>query len=778
MFRRARWLILLAIFLIIAGLVSLFLSQKNLLRTQKPAKSAPLPANISATAEGWTYTKSEGDRVIFRVKAKSYQQVKEPSTFLLGDLELEIHDKKDEKVDVVKTGRATFDTAEGTMFAEGQVRITMGLPKDGATRQGRIIGIESSRMSYDSKTMRVTTEERTTFQTDRGDGEAVGADYDPATRELHLHREVKLRWRGRSQPAREMQVEAGELVYKELLSQVLLFPWARLKREAMTLEGNDAVVFLNEGLIERVETRNARGSDRQPGKDMEYGAEFLKMEFTPKGEVRKIEAIDQARLSNLTAAARTTVTGDRIDLEFDPEAKESTLTRALSHGDARVESRPVERAGVAPPPTRTMTSEVIEMNMRRGGKEIDKVVTHAPGQIEFLPNRAGERKRRLSGERLYITYGPNNAIESFRAVNVTTRTETPPKEKGKPVSVAVTASRDLQADFDPRTGQMVRMEQWPDFRYEEGARKAQAERATLDQTRDIITLKTGARMSDAAGSTSADEIVLDQSTGDFAAVGNVASVRAPEEKKPSKPAPGQAAGAAAAKMDGNAGVPKDGGMLSGDEPLQARAHTMLAKDRNRKIRYEGKALLWQGASRLQADVVDIDREAGILAATGSVVSEFPDQKDAGARKKGTAGFTVIHAGEMTYSDKTKQAVYRTGVVMERTGLEVKSNEMRAWFREEQTPSGTQSKLERIFADGAVDIISRSPDRTRRGGAEHTEYYLEEDKVILTGGNPFVNDTKRGITRGALITWYSGQDRMIVDSSGSGGSVTRILKKKK
>ena len=772
MFRRARWLILLAIVLIIAGLISVFLTQQALLKTQKPAKSAPLPPNIAATAEGWTYTKSEGDKVIFRVKAKTYQQVKEPSTFLLGNLELEIHDKKDEKVDLVKTDRATFDTAEGTMFAEGQVEITMGLPKEGPPK-GHIIGIRSSRMNYDSKSMRVTTNERTTFTTDRGDGEAVGADYDPTSRELHLHADVKLHWRGLGKPERVMEVEAGELVYKELLSQVLLFPWARLKRETMNLEGNDAVVFLKDGLIERVETKNARGSDHQPGKEMEYGAAFLTMSLTPKGEITKIEAIDQARLSNLTSAARTTVTGKRIDLEFDAGNKESVLKRALANGNSRVESKPVERPGAATPPTRVMTSEVIELNMRAGGKEIDKVVTHAPGQIEFLPNKPGERKRRMNGERLYITYGANNVIQSFRAVNASTRTETPPKEKGKPVLVAVTTSRDMQADFDPQTGQMTRMEQWPDFHYEEGARKAQAEHAALDQARDIITLKAAARMSDESGSTSADEIVLDQTTGDFAATGNVASIRMPETKPEVK----QSA-KVDAKSEAKADAPKESGMLSGNEPLQARAQRMLSSDRNRSIRYEGNALLWQGASRLQGDKVLIDRGAGTLNAVGSVVSEFPDQQDDTAKKKGAPVFTVIRAAELNYSDKTKLAVYKTGVVMERTGLEVKSNEMRAWFREEKSETGTQSKLDRIFADGAVDIVSRAPDRTRRGAAEHSEYYIDEDKVILTGGNPFVNDSKRGITRGALITWYSKQDRLIVDSTGTGGSVSRILKKKK
>jgi hypothetical protein len=48
-------------------------------------------------------------------------------------------------------------------------------------------------------------------------------------------------------------------------------------------------------------------------------------------------------------------------------------------------------------------------------------------------------------------------------------------------------------------------------------------------------------------------------------------------------------------------------------------------------------------------------------------------------------------------------------------------------------------------------------------------------MLLNGGNPLVADKKRGTTRAAEITWLVGEDRLIVDNTGSGPAVSRILK---
>ena len=49
------------------------------------------------------------------------------------------------------------------------------------------------------------------------------------------------------------------------------------------------------------------------------------------------------------------------------------------------------------------------------------------------------------------------------------------------------------------------------------------------------------------------------------------------------------------------------------------------KDNNLDIRYEGDAVLWQGADRLEAETVEIDRDNNLLKAHGHVLSQLLDK---------------------------------------------------------------------------------------------------------------------------------------------------------
>ena len=83
--------------------------------------------------------------------------------------------------------------------------------------------------------------------------------------------------------------------------------------------------------------------------------------------------------------------------------------------------------------------------------------------------------------------------------------------------------------FDPKTNQLTRMEQWDDFSYESGDRKARADRGILEQVENRITLDKHARMWDSTGNTIADRIVLDEKSGNFTAEGHVNTSRLPDQ---------------------------------------------------------------------------------------------------------------------------------------------------------------------------------------------------------------------------------------------------------
>ncbi len=120
-------------------------------------------------------------------------------------------------------------------------------------------------------------------------------------------------------------------------------------------------------------------------------------------------------------------------------------------------------------------------------------------------------------------------------------------------------------------------------------------------------------------------------------------------------------------------------MLSEDEPLHARAKKMISNDNNLDIRYEGDAVLWQGADRLEADTVEIDRDNNLLKAHGHVLSQLLDKtKDDSASKGGKPRrsqrlpaanaatkpplrvFTIVKAPDLDYNDDTRVAHYSGG----------------------------------------------------------------------------------------------------------------------
>jgi lipopolysaccharide export system protein LptA len=459
-------------------------------------------------------------------------------------------------------------------------------------------------------------------------------------------------------------------------------------------------------------------------------------------------------------------------MSFTIDKKESILNHVSAMGHGVVNSQPIAVPGKEIGESHTLRSDNLEMKMRPGGHEMESVVTHAPGTLEFLPNLPSQHHRTLNGNNMVIAYGAQNRIENFRATDVKTLTDPTADEKKRNRVTSTTASRDLVARFDPKTSKLSTMEQSGAFVYQEGDRNAHAAKATLDN--DVIVLDTGARMWDASGSTSADRIRMDQRTGDFTADGNVNSSRMPDQDPK-----------------------KNSQMLSGDQPLQAQAHHMVSTDRNRKLHYEGSVIMWQGANRLTADKVDLDRtttgKRGLIA-DGHVVNNLwetpkddsksgkPDAKAApkaevaktdSTNKKTGPVLTVVKAPHLVYTDDNRLAYYTGGVDLTRPAMHVTGKELRAFLAD----SGADSRLEKAFVDGDAVIVDTEKGRTRTATADHGEFYTDENKVFLKSDKPkvaklvIVSPRSTGsMMEGPQLTYYANDGRLL----GSGATNQQVM----
>jgi len=774
--RLSRWLILAALLAIVGFVGQTYVKRQQALARDTPAAPPPLETGIDGRASDWVYTQSDGEHPRVTVRAKSFRQVKAPSVMELDGVELQLFHKDGDQFDLVRSARAQFDIAAKSLYSDGDVDITMGMPaggkpagkpqlakvgqpaRDDQAAQdesgGRIVKIHTSGVRFASDTGKASTTREAKFEFEQGRGSAEGVDYDPVSRELHLRSKVALHWKGKGRRPKPMLIEAGEAYYREAESKVILLPWSKLTRDSLRMEGAAAVVTLDHGNIKEALSQAAHGVEDDPGRKVEFAADALLLWFGDGMAIREIKGQQNAKLVSTASAMRTTVTGQLIDLEFDPAAEESTLKHALAMKQAVAEAQPLPRPGELLAETRVLRSEVIHLNMRPGGREIETVETDGAGTVDFLPNRAEQPKRSIKGDRIWMTYGPENRIQTFRSIGAFTRTDKPGTPAPPPM---LTESKELLATFDPKTSELARLEQKTDFRYEEGSRRATADRATLEQAKDLITLEGSARASDPTGSAAADRLVMNQKSGDFVADGRVATTRLPDQKASSS------------------------ALLSGADVMQGRAQHVTSAENNQKLHYEGSAVVWQGANRVEADRIDIDRTRQVFEAHGKVVSQFADKADTAAAGKTAAEkskpaaapiFTVVRAPDLVYTDDTRLAYYQGGAAMVRPGLTVNGKELKAYLNDRDS----STSLDKAFADGAVKIVSTADKRTRTGTSEHAEYYTGEQKVILDGGEPLLVDNLKGQTRGKQLTWWANNDRLLVNGVENRPADTLLRKK--
>ena len=758
---------LVAIAAILCGIVINYRAQLKVNAKQAVAKPTPLSDALNAAADDYEYTKKNGSAPcpLYFIKARKFEQSSDSSHVELADVELKMYNKSCTSYDLSRSAAATFFANDNRLYSDGDADITLNLPIDGKPKHTPI-SIHSSGVTVDTVSGRADTERPTTFTFEHGSGKAVGAFYDPPSKELRLKNEVEVNWTPEGPHAKPLKIEASSLVYHESANEVDLSPWGKLTRDNTQVEGEDVVVHLTETKVngevkrtlQQVHAVRGHGTDEYPNRKVQYSADDLLVDFNSDGVIQKITGQNNAHLVSTGKTAETSVDANHVDLDFTIDKKESLLNHVSATGNGVINERPLPAPGQAKlGETHILRSENLELKMRPGGHEMESVVTHGAGTLEFQPNAPSDHHRIVTGNDFLIAYAPQNHIESFHGTGIKTQTEatadenrTRAQKKEPPRPAGFTNSRELTARFNPKNGEMTGMEQNGDFTYVEGDRNARAQKATLDKDQNLIVLDANARMWDASGSTSADRIRMNQTSGDFTAEGNVNSSRMPD---------------------------KSGGsnsqMLSGDDPLQATARRMVSTNHNTTIHYEGNVVMWQGGNRLTADTVDLDRKdkKGLIA-DGHVVSNlWETPKDDGKadpkKKPGNPVLTVVKALHLVYTDNDRLAHYSGGVDLNRPSMHVTSTELRAFLAE----SGSDSRLERAFADGDVTIVNTAKDHIRTGTGEHSEYYTGDQKVVIKSAKPKVSklvDTVKGLPRANTeapeLTYFANDDRLLVNGS--------------
>lgn len=797
-FRMRRISLLLAIAAVVLS-AAVGYTLKLRIEKARRARVAP-PPQIAVGYEakspnGWVYGKDDPQtgKPIVRLKADSAQATHDPSTLEIHGLALRLYDKDASSYTYVLCKKGFFDERSGLLKSDGPVSIVMNVPadKDAANKDeaNKRVRVSTTGVTYETKTGRASTDQAASFVFTKGDGQAVGAEYDPNTKVLHLKSKIALDWIGDGPPENKMHIESEDLVYKEAEQKIYLSPTAKMQRQSTTIQAQNPVVTLQDGRLHEIDGEHGFGTDDRDDRHTTYSADKMTALFDENGNLVNIVGENNARVVASEPGSQTTLTGNRAELRFAVTTKQvngneqdnSELHLVLGDGHAVAESVPLPQPGVQLAETRILRSEHIELEMKPGGKDVQEIRTSSQAQLEFKPNRPEQSHRVIDCSHLRVIYGQSSYVDTLLAWNVATHTDKPESaatvraaagEQGKaagPAAPALTWSDQMTVKFAPNSNQVATIEQAGNFRYEEGVRKAWAKKAFLEQTINRITLTGGAHVVDDAGSAISDVIVMNQANGDMDATGHVVSTHAPDKNQK----PGTS-------------------MLDDTKTMDAQADKMQTRENNTKVHYEGHAVMWQGANRIAANVIEVDRDAQSLHALENVISELVDNKSNGNSRDGNASagakqtqsdpapppiFTTVRASELFYRDDTRIADYTGGVKLTREKMTVTAKEMLAYLTPKNGNNSDQSSLDHAFANGNVmifDIVA--PKRTRTGTANHCEYYTKQNKVILNGGSPQMVDSYKGITKGRQLTYYDDDDRLVVEGEKKQLAYTQMKKK--
>jgi lipopolysaccharide export system protein LptA len=311
----------------------------------------------------------------------------------------------------------------------------------------------------------------------------------------------------------------------------------------------------------------------------------------------------------------------------------------------------------------------------------------------------------------------------------------------------VSTSDALDASFRTGAGIESIVQQGRVF-YVDKERKAWADRGRYTPADQMLFLTGSPRVIDGSSTTTARAMRMNRGTGDAFAEGDVRSTYSELKAQP------------------------NGALLASSSPIHVTSRSMTAHRSSAVALYTGDARLWQDANLVKAPSIQFDRDHRSMFAEGSPtqpVSTMLVEVD----KKGEVTPVAITSAQLTYTDSERLAHFDEGVEAKGADATITSVKADVYLQ----PRGQTTNNKALEGPGKIDhIVAREhvviTQPTRRGAGDELVYTAADDKFLLTGGPPSIFDAERGKTTGVSLTFFRGDDRVLVEGNDKSPTVTQ------
>ncbi|MGZ4789078.1 MAG: LptA/OstA family protein [Terriglobales bacterium] len=717
-------------------------------------KAEKLGINIQTSSEGFSLSKSEGGRTLFTIHASKAQQ--ETSGHAeLRDVNIVVYGTTGHRFDQIYGKSFEYDPGAGIVRANGEVHIDLQGVAEGDTRPDvgppkemqNPIHLKTSGLEFNRNTGIASTNERVEFRVPQANGSAVGATYDSKAERLTLHSNIQLQQSGDN--GARLVARQGVITKDPLRVE---FTSAHMSRTTSDIDAQRLTVYLrsDNNTIEKVlATGDVTATSR--GKSPTRAQ-------APGGEVH-VDANNHLQSAVLSGGVMVDTQGDqpmhgiagRVVLDFNGNNR-------LDKVHAVQNVHLVQEAAKDRPQGESMTlnAENVDFTMRAQRKAETKGAAQIIlAQASALQNPGGKAGNipasttTATASRFIATFDKKGHLNTLVGTPGATVVSSTPGQPDK-----ITTSNILTLTMNP-SGGLASIVQEVDFHYTEASAKAgqpgseaTAAKAVYDPQTELFTLLGSPRISNASATTTADHMRVNRRTGDAFADGSVKTTYSQIQPQP------------------------NGALLATGDPIHVTAASMVAHRNGGTARYSGGARLWQGANIVEAPSIDFDRDHRSVLAQGKpghpVSSVFVEQSQNGKQSP-----INVTGSRLTYKDSERQAQFDGGVVLRSADGIVTADRVIVFLHPRgESPSDNAQKaasqLDRIVADGHIVIQQQD----RRGTGNRLVYFAKDSSFTLSGGPPSIFDAEHGKVTGDSLTFFSRDDRVLVEGGNSAPSVTK------
>lgn len=739
--RYARWSALLAFAL--AGVSgAIYVQRKWQARVERRAAPPAPPREVERQSSGLTFSKGDGNRIIFTVQASKSTDFKGQDASLLEDVRITVFGKTGERHDVIHTRSCRYAKTDGSVQCGGEVEMELQSRED-AERAAKnpsavpnIVRVQTSGVTFENASGRAQTVQPVKFDFPNGSGEGIGAVYQTQSGELRLVRDVHLKLHGIAagkakaggEAPQEVQVEGSSLEFGKLTRRILLTgpvtartATQQLTAGEMTLELDkefraDALTALP-GPQKQVPSLTAL-SPQDPSKLV---ADKLTAEFAPQGWIREIQADGNVQGSSASGELKA----DSGLVEMWPKVNQARLMTARGH--VQLDGREGKQGT-----TRHLQTGALQANFAGGEAGRANQMQHAEtlerGTLSWS-DAAGARTK-LEGDKLSLSFGGRGKAQQMLASGAV-RTER--EIKGHPLQTASATNGVVDMDA---AGEWSRITLMGNVHLKEGERSGESQQAMFQRAEQLAVLTGQATARDESSVTHATKITFRQANGDIEAEGSVRSTDL-------------SAKANTIHLD--------------PAPTNLSSDRMTANSKTGRAVYSGHARMWQGASVVEAETIELLRATRELHANGNVQAVMPQVSEGGAGKPPTLWH--ISSATLAYWDAENKAHLEKNVVVQSTDQRMRAAALDLFLTRAE---GGAAQINRAVGTGGVMVEAGD----RRATAERGVYTAADQKFVLSGGVPTLYDALEGTTTGRELTFHIADDTIIVDSEAGKRTLTK------